>query len=81
MDYNTTDFIFDAFQERNSDCRPFSVFNYLTCGELHLTATPDVNQNPIYIKKGLARMSVGKGNFNYVKRQGLLKKDNVGTLS
>ena len=35
MDYNTTYFIFDAFQERNSNCWQFSVLSYLTGSELH----------------------------------------------
>ena len=35
MVYNTIDFIFDAFQGRNSDYRPFSVSSYLTGIELH----------------------------------------------
>ena len=33
MDYYTTDFLLDAFQERNSDCWPFSVLSYLTASE------------------------------------------------
>ena len=42
MDYNTIYFIFDALQERNSNCRPFGVLSYLTGSELHYS---DVRRN------------------------------------
>ena len=48
MHCNALVFTFDAFQERNLDCRPFSVWSYLTGSELHYSDARRYVYEPIF---------------------------------